>query len=46
MPVDLPYIRKNVREFIQFIDPLIEDAENQQPSELIHLLRVSSITRL
>jgi DNA helicase-2/ATP-dependent DNA helicase PcrA len=41
MPVDLPYIRKNVREFIQFIDPLIEDSANQQPSELIHLLRVA-----
>jgi DNA helicase-2/ATP-dependent DNA helicase PcrA len=41
MPVDLPYIRKNVREFIQFIDPLIEDAASQQPSELIHLLRVA-----
>jgi DNA helicase-2/ATP-dependent DNA helicase PcrA len=41
MPVDLPYIRKNVREFIQFIDPLIEDSANQQPSELIQLLRVA-----
>jgi DNA helicase-2/ATP-dependent DNA helicase PcrA len=41
MPVDLPYIRKNIREFIQFIDPLIEDSANQQPSELIHLLRVA-----
>ena len=41
MPVDLPYIRKNVREFIQFIDPLIDDSSNQQPSELIHLLRVA-----
>jgi DNA helicase-2/ATP-dependent DNA helicase PcrA len=41
MPVDLPYIRKNVREFIQFIDPLIEDSANQQPSEVIQLLRVA-----
>jgi len=41
MPIDLPYIRKNVREFIQFIDPLIEDSGNHQPSELIHLLRVA-----
>jgi DNA helicase-2/ATP-dependent DNA helicase PcrA len=41
MPVELPYIRKNVREFIQLIDPLIEDSVNQQPSELIHLLRVA-----
>ncbi len=41
MPVDLPYIRKNVREFIKFIDPLIEDSTNQQPAELIQLLRVA-----
>jgi DNA helicase-2/ATP-dependent DNA helicase PcrA len=41
MPIDLPYIRKNVREFIQFIDPLIEDFANQQTSELIHLLRAA-----
>jgi len=41
IPVDLPYIRKNVREFIQFVDPLIEDSANQQPAELIHLLRVA-----
>ncbi|MFC1578458.1 ATP-dependent helicase [Thermodesulfobacteriota bacterium] len=41
MPVDLPYIRKNIREFIQLIDPLIEDSANQQPAELIQLLRVA-----
>jgi len=41
MPIELPYIRKNVREFIHLIDPLINDAENLQPAELIHLLRVS-----
>ena len=41
MPIELIYIRKNVREFIQFIDPLIQDAENFQPAELVQLLRVS-----
>jgi DNA helicase-2/ATP-dependent DNA helicase PcrA len=41
MPVDLPYIRRNVREFIQFMDPLIQDTENLRPAELIHLLRVA-----
>ena len=41
MPIDLPYIRKNVKEFIKFIDPLIADAENLQSAELIQLLRVS-----
>jgi len=39
IPVELPYIRKNVREFIQLIDPLIADAETLQPAELIQLLR-------
>jgi DNA helicase II / ATP-dependent DNA helicase PcrA len=38
-PIELPYIRKNVREFIQLIDPLIQDAETLQPAELIQLLR-------
>ncbi|MFC1881531.1 ATP-dependent helicase [Thermodesulfobacteriota bacterium] len=41
MPIDLPYIRKNVREFAQFVDPLIEDSANQQPAEVIQLLRVA-----
>jgi DNA helicase-2/ATP-dependent DNA helicase PcrA len=41
MPVELPYIRKNVREFIQLIDPLIEDAGNRHPSEVINFLRVA-----
>jgi DNA helicase-2/ATP-dependent DNA helicase PcrA len=41
MPVELVYIRKSVREFIEFMDPLIDDAENLQPSELIQLLRQS-----
>jgi len=39
MPIELPYIRKNVKEFIKFMDPLIEDAENLQPAEVIKLLR-------
>jgi DNA helicase-2/ATP-dependent DNA helicase PcrA len=41
MPIELPYIRKNVKEFIKFMDPLIQDAENLQPAELIQLLRLS-----
>ena len=39
MPIELPYIRKNVKEFIKFMDSLIEDAENLQPAEVIKLLR-------
>jgi DNA helicase-2/ATP-dependent DNA helicase PcrA len=41
MPIELPYIRKNVREFIQLMEPLFEDAENRHPSEVINLLRVA-----
>ena len=39
MPVELPYLRKNIREFIKLIDPLIADAETLHPAELIQLLR-------
>jgi len=41
MPIELPYVRKNVREFIQLIDPLIEDAGTRHPSEVINFLRVA-----
>jgi DNA helicase-2/ATP-dependent DNA helicase PcrA len=41
MPIKLTYLRKNVKEFTGFLDPLIEDADNLEPAELINLLRVS-----
>lgn len=41
MPIELPYIRKNVRAFVEFMDPLIDDSENLGPAELIGLLRTS-----
>ncbi|MRR08354.1 MAG: ATP-dependent helicase, partial [Deltaproteobacteria bacterium] len=41
LPIELSYIRKNVREFIQLIDPLIADAESLHPAELIQLLRTA-----
>lgn len=41
MPIKLTYLRKNVIEFIEFMDPLIEDAETLEPSELISLIRIS-----
>jgi len=41
MPMMLLYIRKNVKAFIGFLDPLIEDAENLEPAGLINLIRVS-----
>jgi DNA helicase-2/ATP-dependent DNA helicase PcrA len=39
MPVDLPYVRKNVREFIAFIDPLVDYAPNLMPAEVLQMLR-------
>jgi DNA helicase-2/ATP-dependent DNA helicase PcrA len=39
MRIVLPYIRKNVLEFIRFMDPLVADAENLEPADTIHLLR-------
>ena len=41
MGIDLVYVRKNVREFTSFMDPLIDDAGNLMPSEVIQLLRSS-----
>ena len=41
MPIELPYIRKNVWEFIQLMDPLVEDAGTRHPSEVINFLRVA-----
>jgi len=39
MVIPVPYIRKNVKDLIGFLDPLIE--ENMEPAELIALLRTS-----
>lgn len=41
MPVELPYLRKNVKDLVNMLDPLMDDAEEFEPSELINLLRVS-----
>ena len=40
MPMMLAYIRNNVKAFIEFIDPLNDDAENLEPADLINLIRV------
>jgi hypothetical protein len=37
LPIDLPYVRKNVKELIQFVDPLT--GQQMEPGELILLLR-------
>jgi DNA helicase-2/ATP-dependent DNA helicase PcrA len=39
MRVDLPYLRKNIKEFTRLLDPLMEDSKNLQPADVIHLLR-------
>ena len=39
MRIEIPYIRKYVREFTTFIDPLVKDAGKMEPAELIHILR-------
>ena len=39
MPIELPYIRHSLKDLRAFLDPLIEDAENLEPCEIIQLLR-------
>lgn len=39
MPIELPYVRKNVREFTGLMDPLMQEGEDQDPSQLISFLR-------
>jgi len=39
--IDLPYVRKNVKELIGFLDPLIDYSPNMGPAEVINLLRTS-----
>jgi DNA helicase-2/ATP-dependent DNA helicase PcrA len=39
MRVDVPYLRKNIKDFTRLMNPLIEDAQNLQPADVIHLLR-------
>lgn len=37
--IDLPYVRKNVKEFIAFMDPLVDYEGNMGPAEVIGILR-------
>jgi DNA helicase-2/ATP-dependent DNA helicase PcrA len=39
MRIEVPYVRKYVRDFIGLIDPLMKDAGKMEPAELIHILR-------
>ena len=39
MPIDLPYVRKSVRDLISFITPLADYAPNLCPSEVLQMIR-------
>jgi len=39
MPVDVPYLKKNIWQFTEFIDSLIRDKWDWEPVDLIYLLR-------
>jgi DNA helicase-2/ATP-dependent DNA helicase PcrA len=41
MPVDVPYLRKNIREFTQLIDSLIKRKDNIEPAEMLLMIRES-----
>jgi DNA helicase-2/ATP-dependent DNA helicase PcrA len=41
MPVDVPYLRKFIREFLKLMDPLVQRREELEPAEVIDLLRNS-----
>ncbi|MBF0259578.1 MAG: ATP-dependent helicase [Desulfamplus sp.] len=39
MPVEIPYLRKHIREFLELMNPLTRDANLLEPSDIIHILR-------
>ena len=39
MPVRIGYLKRFVKEFREFLDPIIRDKNKLEPSEIIHLLR-------
>jgi DNA helicase II / ATP-dependent DNA helicase PcrA len=39
MAIEVPFVRKNIKEFIKFMDPLIEDIEDYEPSQIIQMIR-------
>jgi len=41
MRIKIPYIRRNVAEFVEFIDHIISCGDDMTPAELIDLIRVS-----
>jgi len=41
MIVDVPFVRKNIKTFVTFMDPLIESAPNLDPVEAIQKIRTT-----
>jgi DNA helicase-2/ATP-dependent DNA helicase PcrA len=39
--IDLPYVRKNIKEFVSFLDPLADYSGNLSPAEAISILRTN-----
>ncbi|MBM4305119.1 MAG: ATP-dependent helicase [Deltaproteobacteria bacterium] len=39
MPIDVPYLRKFMKEFRKLLDPLIQDGQTLEPAEVISFLR-------
>lgn len=39
MPVEIPYLRKHIREFLELMNPLARDVNLLEPSDIIHILR-------
>lgn len=39
LPIDLPYLRKNVKKLVELMDNLIQDRDKLSPAETIYLLR-------
>jgi DNA helicase-2/ATP-dependent DNA helicase PcrA len=39
MPVEVQYLRKHVREFLEIMNPLIRDSNLLEPSDITHILR-------
>ena len=41
IPIDVPYLKQNVRVFKGLLKPLIKDSPRMNPAEVIHILRES-----
>ncbi len=39
MPVKLPYLKKNIREFLGLLDPLMKNGSTMEPAAVLNILR-------